>query len=175
MTYLINMKQHPIYKHIWCDEQGDVYSSKRKINLGFGRGNRYDDIGIPKKLSKCTNTTGYTHYAVQINNKPKMRSGHRLVYECFNGVIPEGMQVDHIDLDVLNNKPENLRLATQKENTWHRKSKNVYKVHGRYQVKVITDGIKHWKSFDNITEAQEFREFTMNSTRDPKWVRAMQT
>ena len=41
---------------------------------------------------------------------------HRLVYEAFNGEIPEGMELDHIDRNKLNNNPDNLRVVTRVEN-----------------------------------------------------------
>lgn len=41
---------------------------------------------------------------------------HRIVWELFNGSIPDGLCIDHIDGDTSNNKIENLRLVTHKEN-----------------------------------------------------------
>lgn len=41
----------------------------------------------------------------------------RCIWTAFNGPIPDGMQVNHIDEDPTNNKLENLNLMTPKENT----------------------------------------------------------
>ena len=41
---------------------------------------------------------------------------HRLVWECVNGAIPQGMQVNHIDENKDNNSISNLNLMTCKEN-----------------------------------------------------------
>ena len=49
---------------------------------------------------------------------------HRIVYQHFNGPIPTGLTVDHIDGNQLNNNPENLRLLTRADNTremWKRR------------------------------------------------------
>ena len=51
---------------------------------------------------------------------------HRLVYEAFNGEIPEGMQVNHIDEDKTNNRLDNLNLMTPKENiNWGTRNERV--------------------------------------------------
>ena len=42
---------------------------------------------------------------------------HRLVWETFNGSIPEGFQVNHINEIKSDNRLENLNLMTPKENT----------------------------------------------------------
>ncbi len=55
---------------------------------------------------------GYEY--VSISGKSKLV--HRLMWEIFNGEIPNGMEIDHIDTDRLNNNINNLRLVTQKEN-----------------------------------------------------------
>ena len=41
----------------------------------------------------------------------------RLVWQCINGTIPQGMQVNHIDEDKDNNSISNLNLLTAKENS----------------------------------------------------------
>lgn len=40
----------------------------------------------------------------------------RLVWFWFNGPIPEGMEVDHIDEDHTNDHPDNLQLLTRAQN-----------------------------------------------------------
>ena len=46
---------------------------------------------------------------------------HRLIWVFFNGAIPEGKQIDHADGNRLNNRIENLRIASHAENVRHRK------------------------------------------------------
>lgn len=42
---------------------------------------------------------------------------HRIIWETFNGEIPEGYEIDHINTVRNDNRIENLRLATHKENS----------------------------------------------------------
>jgi hypothetical protein len=41
---------------------------------------------------------------------------HRIVWEILNGEIPDGLYIDHIDGNGLNNRIENLRLVTHAQN-----------------------------------------------------------
>lgn len=45
---------------------------------------------------------------------------HRIIWELFNGEIPEGMVIDHLNGDPWDNRIENLRAVTQKINTKNR-------------------------------------------------------
>ena len=42
---------------------------------------------------------------------------HRFIWEAFNGQIPKGMTIDHIDGNKMNNSLYNLRLVTRAKNT----------------------------------------------------------
>lgn len=58
------------------------------------------------------------YWVVRFGGKPYQV--HRLIWEMFNGRIPDGMAVDHRDGDVHNNSIENLRLATILQNNLNR-------------------------------------------------------
>jgi hypothetical protein len=60
-------------------------------------------------------TTGYP----QISAKGKTWLVHRLVWEAFNGEIPSGMQINHIDGVKTNNALSNLEIVTPKQNIQH--------------------------------------------------------
>ncbi len=80
----------------------------------------------------------------------KKYRAHRLLWILRNGSIPDGMQIDHVDRNRLNNCPENLRLATPAENCRNRKQQSnnttgergVYwhKQLGKWAVRVRRDG-----------------------------------
>ena len=59
----------------------------------------------------------YRRIGLRKNGKRYWFFVHRLVYEAFNGPIPPGMQINHIDENPENNCVDNLNLLTQKENS----------------------------------------------------------
>lgn len=60
---------------------------------------------------------------ISIKDKPYRE--HRIIYTMFNGLIPQGYDIDHKDNDTQNNKIENLRACTRSQNTQNKKiSKN---------------------------------------------------
>jgi hypothetical protein len=63
-----------------------------------------------------------THYLIVDfckNGKYTKRGVHRIVWEAFNNVIPEGMEINHKDLNRSNNKLENLEIVTHQQNIQH--------------------------------------------------------
>jgi hypothetical protein len=52
---------------------------------------------------------------------------HRVVYERFHGPIPEGLFIDHINGDKLDNMIENLRVCSNKQNCRNQYKKEITK------------------------------------------------
>ena len=75
---------------------------------------------------------------------------HRLMWEFFNGPVPEGMHIDHINGNRYDNRLCNLRLATPQQNAQNRpkrqgtssKYKGVYwsKPHNKWRAQIQHDG-----------------------------------
>ena len=79
-----------------------------------------DGIVRHKRLKKTIGTiinTGYILIRVCFNKKIKMYLSHRFIWECHNGLIPNGLVIDHINRDKLDNRLDNLRAVTPRENT----------------------------------------------------------
>ena len=104
-----------------------------------------------------------TIYIANGSKKGKIYLIHRLMWEAFNGPIPEGYQIDHIDRDKQNNKLSNLRLATASENRCNQiptrlpKSgyRGVYPNYNRFQAMIRDQTGKrtHLGSFKTAREA----------------------
>lgn len=109
-------------KEIWKPINGFEWSYEVS-NLGKVKSlDRYANSGIGIRLYKgillkpVVDKYGYLKVQLCRDNKQTTFNVHRLVYEAFNGKIPEGMQVNHIDEDKTNNRLDNLNLITCKEN-----------------------------------------------------------
>ena len=74
------------------------------------------------KLFKKSHNSDTQYWCTQVNIKKHIRKVfvHRVVAECWHGARPEGMQVDHIDRNSLNNDWHNLRYVTKSEQMLNR-------------------------------------------------------
>ena len=77
------------------------------------RGNKRKEKILKLKINSC----GYYQVALCKNSIVKWYSVHRLVWIAFNGQIPEGLQVNHINEIKTDNSLSNLNLMTAKENS----------------------------------------------------------
>ena len=84
----------------WISKDGLVY-----------RYSKYED-----KLVLCNATLSNKGYVRLRTSYKSTYFLHRLVWEVFNGEIPENMQIDHINNDRTDNRLENLQLVTCSEN-----------------------------------------------------------
>lgn len=87
-----------------------------KEKLHYRDGHLYwnQDISNIKAGSKagCINSIGY--HVIRYNKK--LYLAHRLIWTLFNGTIPKGMQIDHINQIRSDNRIDNLRLVSHKQN-----------------------------------------------------------
>ena len=92
---------HPIY---------NLYASSKDGNV----------INIIKQVPHKgkNNQRGYLICMVRKHAQPSQKTYqvHRFVWECFNGVIPEGKVIDHINNDKEDNRLCNLQLLTPQQN-----------------------------------------------------------
>ena len=144
------------YADYEIDNVGNVYSLKNN--------NRSNNKEI--KLSNRLAGAGYHQVSLYDNPvKPKQLLVHRLVWETFNGPIPKGMEIDHIDHNKTNNALNNLQLMSKVDNI-----KKAWDRRGRSAIKPI---IKDWlergysRKFiaDNLGVSQPYISMVSNGKR----------
>lgn len=142
-------------KEIWQnipDFEGEYQSS----NLGRIKSTKF---GKEKILKSGRNNWGYLSVSLCKNGKQKNYLVHRLVWMAFHGVIPEGMQINHINEVVWDNRLENLELVTCKENnnwgTANERRRNTLTNYAKFSKPVLQydlngNLIKEWCSVSEI-------------------------
>jgi hypothetical protein len=68
---------------------------------------------------------------LQVTIKSKAYGYHRIVYYLAYGIDTIGWEIDHINRDPQDNRPENLRLASETENKWNTVKRNKTNVEHR--------------------------------------------
>lgn len=116
------------------------------------------------QLSIGYNRGGYRHYQTKFDGKYKSKCVHRLIAEVFlngNSPIEEGLVVDHINTDTLDNRVENLRIVSPSENM-----KNVNTI-----LKTSTQVIdSSGKIYNSITECANENKIPLTTLRS--WIKS---
>lgn len=109
------------YKHIWRQDVEKHSDWVIKPVPGFP-GYHVDDHGhiygmYDKLLSPSVDRLGYTRVSVKdAKGRRQTRYLHQLVWRAFNGELPKGKEIHHIDHNPRNNRPENLAAVSHKDN-----------------------------------------------------------
>lgn len=104
------------FNEIWKDIP-DYEGYYQASNFGRIKSLNYKKTGKEQILKLRVNKHGYLNVGLFKNGKEKSYLVHRLVWLAFHEEIPEGMQINHINEVVSDNRLENLELVTPKENT----------------------------------------------------------
>lgn len=76
-------------------------------------------FGKIHNLKKIISNKGYYTVSLSWHSKYKHYLVHRLIWEAFNGPIPDGMVINHKDENKLNNCLDNLEVCTYQYNTMY--------------------------------------------------------
>jgi hypothetical protein len=106
-------------REIWraCPPHIGLYEAS---NLGRVRRTHNRHGRRVDRVMKPGDRRGYVKYSLTVDAVPADVSGHRLVWETFNGPIPAGLQINHKNGVKNDNRLENLEVCTQSENLRHR-------------------------------------------------------
>ena len=149
-----SMKENNI-QETWKDIPG--YEGLYKVsNTGKVKSMNYRHSDVPRILATVDNGYGYYIVILYLNSVRKSASVHRLVWTAFNGPIPEGLQINHLNENKADNRLENLSLCTPKENTNYgtRNKRAGEKLCKRIQMLDKNNNIL--KTFNSLKEAAQF-------------------
>jgi len=96
-----------------------------------------------------TNQDGYKLYTIKINCKTHNLS--RVIYKLYNKDwditdSSSDNHIDHINVNSLDNRIENLRVLTNQQNTWNKKDTRGYwfdKRKGKYRAQLMCNGKRY--------------------------------
>ena len=115
------MENLNLEKEVWRDIP--EYEGYQVSNLGrvkslerFKKGKNGSSVTVKEKILKPQLVHGYYQIGLHKNSIQKFYLVHRFVWEAFNGQIPEGYEVNHINEVKTDNRLSNLNLMTHKEN-----------------------------------------------------------
>lgn len=95
---------------------GNFYRKERITTCISPTGKQYTRRLKAQQLAAVSNGLGYLQVKTSVEGTVYRKYAHVLVWEAFNGIIPEGLEVDHIDCDKQSNKLSNLQLLTRRDN-----------------------------------------------------------
>lgn len=146
----------------------DLYSTPELVSqiFEYRDGQLYWNIKNSKMHKGDKAGTADSNGRLRVTYQGKSYGLHRIIFLMHHGYCPEVL--DHIDGNHLNNRIENLREATQMQNTWNQKiSKNnksgVKGVHkcksGKWLAQCMVNGKRHTIGrFIDISEAEKAME-----------------
>lgn len=101
---------------------------------------------IEKRRAENVGSKGYLRLTIQTEGKLRSVMAHRVVWEWLKGPIPDGLQINHKDLNKQNNTIDNLELLTGAGNIQHSYANG--RPHPWYKTKI-------WRGKARITEEQK--------------------
>ena len=148
-----SMKENNI-QETWKDIPGyeGLYQAS---NLGRIRSFKRNNIRILKP-GKNRDGSGYYIVKLYLNSVRKNVSVHRLLWTAFNGPIPEGLQINHLNENKADNRLENLSLCTAKENiNYGTRNKRAGEKHCK-RIQMLDKNNNILKTFNSLKEAAQF-------------------
>jgi hypothetical protein len=114
---------------------------------------------VPERRAENVGGKGYLRVSLHVpGHGLAIVMAHRLVYEVKRGPIPEGLEINHEDLNKQNNRPDNLEPVTGPQNIRHSYA------NGRTKPWSQATG---WRGRARVTEEQKQRAREMRAAGAP--------
>lgn len=91
------------------------------------------------ELKPRKNRNGYLFFDIWQNGKGKHIYVHRAVWEAFHGLIPEGMEINHINCQRDDNRLKNLEVVTPSGNQNHSPTRERHREAMRWKMRPVLD------------------------------------
>lgn len=147
-------------------KSGKVYTTKGPGGIALAK---------PKELAG-TIVNGYRVVSIRNGAVKKQCRVHRVIWIAQNGVIPEGMVVDHINNDKLDNRIENLQLLTPEDNSSKASNDGLYLSGDENPTSVISEQarieIALWYQTGEFTIRQLAEKYGISKSRVHQIVKA---
>ena len=105
------------------DSDGTIWRIAKRHGRGVKPGGGYykgaATSACPKVRAEYKTRDGYLLVTATINKRKIVTGAHRIVWTYFNRSIPRGLTINHKDGVKDRNKPDNLELATYREQRLH--------------------------------------------------------
>ena len=146
-----------------CCPVTGVLRWKRTRPLGHLANDRHRRIWLARFAGKVAGWTGGMGYKY-VGLDGRCVKAHRIVWIMTRGPIPEGKNIDHINGDRGDNRPNNMRPATQSENMCNAGSRSdntsghvgvgIHKASGKWRARIVRHGSEICLGyFDTVADA----------------------
>lgn len=129
------------YAEIILPKKGGKEKARTLVSLG--------DVGKCKSYRWFIKDNGYVYASIWFGSRKKRKS---LYLHRFLLNAPNGLDVDHINNDKLDNRRDNLRLATRSQNLINKKEKKIRGVRSL----ILKNGLKRWQARIKINQKEIF-------------------
>ena len=163
------MTLHFTYEGDSAEVEGRVFRFSKELGRRIGA-SADGMLLLPRRGVGCGNPRGPSgYYGVTVGHHSVYI--HRIVYELFVERVPDGMEIDHINTDIHDNRVENLRVVTKSGNmrnpiTRKRNLEQLGSVRHRafrarrrgicVEWKSNNGSTTNYKFFESVTAASEF-------------------
>jgi hypothetical protein len=149
------------------DENGSIWRDKN-LSHGFW-------APITPRRAENSDKRGYLRVTVGVGKGRTMQAlAHRLVWTFLRGPIPDGLQINHKDMNKTNNHPDNLEVVTNWENALHaRRNRTKVRRNKTYRGLPVTSDQQIYDIRARYAAGANLTDLAQEIGRTPDYVRSL--